>query len=206
MDDVARANVPRPDAPQITGFSRARAPAGARIVISGRGLGGASRVIFAPVASGGRTWQKASFRVRDDGHLIVTVPDLGPDEQQATVVVVTPQGAAVTVPTAATLVAGDPPGRAPRDRGGFFFVSDSAAFTPPAGATVFVDRGATVRFAAGSLLCIRAGGGADRVRGDCLILRESRNPQPRDLSVLSVLDVSALNACFVDSLFQYAAP
>ena len=162
-------------------------------------------MVFAAPDGAHGGWNYAAFRVRDDGHLIVAVPDLGPAARLATILVVTPKGAAVTVPVGATLVPVDH--RTPADLGdsGFFYVPSGATLTPPGrGAVVVVDRGAWVRAAAGSLVVLRSGGGAQQARTDCLIIRETPRPEARDLSIAPVLDVPAVNACFVDSLFQYS--
>ena len=198
----------RPDAPRITGFSAWRGPAGKRLAVDGAGFTGTSRVLFASpgIANGARGsvkgWREAGFRVRDDGRLMVTVPDLGPDEQEPTIVVITPRGAAVTVSPGTTLVSSTD--EAPEQDGRAYYVTADAALAPPRGAPVVVDRGGSLHAAAGSLVVVRSGGGVERARTDCLIIRETRRPQPRDLLVTPVLDVPAVNACFLDSPFQYS--
>ena len=203
IDDVARDNVLREGAPRITGYSRASGAAGSRIEIDGRGLGQTSRVLFAAPATRGNAWRDADFRVRDDGRLIVTVPDLGPSPRPATVLVITPRGAAVTVSHDSTLVSVDPVTSSTAGAGGLYVVTAGASLTPGRGSVVVVDRGATVRSPAASLLLVRAGGGVERARADCLIVRETPRPEVRDLSAVPVLDVPALNTCFLESAFQY---
>jgi hypothetical protein len=160
-------------------------------------------VIFAVPGKAKCVWADAGFRVRDDGRLIVTVPDLGSGEWLASVLVVTPTGAALTLPARA---AGNSPDGAPAGPGdaGVFFVAPGATLTPPQGATIVVDRGAWARGADGSLVVVRAGGGLERAKANCLVIRETPRPQPRDLVVTPVLDVPAVNASFVDSLFRYS--
>jgi hypothetical protein len=204
IEDLARVNVLRPDAPRITGFSHARAAAGTRVAVDGRGFAGTSRVLFAAPAPTGRAWHDADFRVRDDGRLILTVPDLGPGQRPATVVVLTPRGAAVSVSSPSTLVSVHPALKAPAGDSGLYFIAAGATLTPARGAVVVVDRGATVQSAAGSLLVVRAGGAVERARADCLIIHETPRPEARDLAAVPVLDVPALNTCFIESSFQYA--
>jgi len=202
--DVARATVLSPDAPLITGISQGRGRAGKRIVIDGRGFGGASHVVFAAAGGSGPGWVEAPFRVRDDARLTVTVPDMGALERLVAVAVVTPKGAAVTLPDEAVLVSAAAP--APWDsRGGkFYFVAAAGSLEPPRGAPVVVDRGAWARTPAASLVVIRAGGGVEKATMDCLIIRETDRPEPRDLRVTPVLDVRAVNVCFVDAPFEYS--
>jgi hypothetical protein len=204
MRDVARANVVRAGGPSITGFSEERGAAGERVAVDGRGFAGTSRVVFAAPATAGRAWSDAAFRVRDDGRLIATVPDLGPSERPATVIVVTPRGAAVTVSQGATLVSVEKPRPAPDGGAGLHYLAAGATLSPPRGAVVVVDRGAAVWSAAGSLVVVRAGGGVERARADCLIVRETPRPEARDLAVVPVLDVPLVNTCFVESPFYYA--
>jgi hypothetical protein len=134
---------------------------------------------------------------------MVTVPDLGPGRRPAAVLVVTPRGAAVSVSLRSSLVSAVARETAPALDGGLYFVAPGSAFSPARGAVVVVDRGATVRGAGGSLVVVRSGGGVDRARGDCLIVRETPRPEPRDLAAVPVLDVPAVNACFLDTAFQY---
>ena len=204
IDALARANVLRPDAPRIDGFSRVRAPAGVRIAIDGRGFRGASHVLFAAAGATGKGWRDADFRVRDDGRLLVTVPDLGPGELRPTIVVVTPAGAAITTSSNTSLVSPDAADRAPDSDAGLFFVTAGATLSPRYGAAVIVERGASVHAASGSLVVVRSGGGVERARTDCLIIRETPRPEARDLAVTPVLDVPAVNTCFLDSPFQYS--
>ena len=185
----------RPDRPRITGLSHGRGRARQWIVVEGAGLAGTSRVLFAAVGDAAGGWAEAAFRWRDDGRLSVRVPDLGRAPRAASVVVLTPAGAAVLLPDR------DAPEAVP-DR--YSFVPPGATLAPPLGAAVLVDNGGWASGPSGSLVVVRAGGGVFKARADCLIVRETLRPQPRDLSATPVLDVPAVVPCFVDSLFQYS--
>lgn len=198
---------PRPDAPQITGLSAPRGPAGKRIGITGRGFTGVTRVLFATgngtPRSGAARRADAWFRLRDDRHIIVAVPHLGPGACDAVVAIFTPRGAAVTVPAGGERdwpygAAGELSGSR-----GFAFVARGATLTPPAGLTLFVDSGAAVHSPAGSLVFVRSGGGVYRARTSCFIVRETDAPRPRDQSVTPVLDVPALDASVIHAAFRY---
>ena len=179
--------------PWITEIEGGPARAGGTVIIRGRGFTNTRRVLFAagPQAGAGAVRADAPFEVRGDGTLVARVPDLGRRRREVAIIVLTPGGAAVT---------------APDDRGGpsFQLVSPGTRITPEAGATLFVDRDATVASAAGSVVLVRAGGTVDRAWADCLVVRETPNPVAWDLKVTPVIDVPTLNACAVDSLFQYA--
>jgi len=179
--------------PWITEIEAGPARAGGKVTIRGRGLTNPRRVVFAagPQPGAGAVRADARFEVRGDGMLVAQVPDLGRRRREVAIIVLTPGGAAVT---------------APDDRGSpsFQLVSPGTRLTPETGATLFVDRDATVASAAGSVVLVRAGGTVDRAWADCLVVRETPNPVAWDLKVTPVIDVPALNACAVDSLFQYA--
>ena len=198
----------RPRAPRVTALSAWRGPAGKRISVDGSGFSGTSRVLFAaPVPAHAprhspKGWHDAAFRVRDDSRLIVTVPDLGPLEQRPLIVVITPRGAAVALPPETPRVSAAAPARA--HHANAFHVPRHAALSPPRGAPVLVDRGGSVLSPSASLVIVRAGGGVERATTDCLIIRETPRPQPRDLLVTPVLDVPAINPCFLDVPIQYA--
>lgn len=190
------------EAPRITWVPGVPVRAGQLIGIRGAGMGDVRRVLFVagPKGRSSAARAEAAFQSGDDASLIARVPDLGADARDATVVVFTPRGAAVAMPDRAERSAPT----AGREGGDFLLVRGGTTLEPATGATLFVEPGATVSSPAGSVVLVRAGGGVDRARTDCLVIRETSNPQVRNLSVTPVLEVPALNACFVDKLIQYA--
>jgi hypothetical protein len=90
--------------PQITGFSPAVVPPGQTVVLSGSGFATTSSVLI----EGSRESVEAQFNVVSDTELQVTVPEVRAywfENYAVRITVINPNGASVTLPTDATVVA-----------------------------------------------------------------------------------------------------
>jgi hypothetical protein len=185
--------------PWIAGWDARAAAAGQTVTIRGNGFSGAQHILFVagPSARTGAAHADAEFDVLDDFTIEAVVPDLGRGARDVTVAVITPAGAAVTVPMDESA----PPAGL---FGGFVTVPGGQTLMPRRGTTLLVERGGCAASASDSVIFLRAGAGLDRVRNDCLIIRETPNPVAHDLSVTPVIEVPELRTCRVDSLFHYA--
>lgn len=199
LDGFAARNPPRHGGPQITAVVGPSAGYGHKVTIRGSRLGGARRVLFIGTERGRAD---ARFHVWDDGHLLVSVPDLGPWEQAAAVAVVTNEGVAVSVPSwapaADSTMAITPPGTV-------FVVPAGGVFAGTDASIVFVEGGAAARAAAGGTLFIRRDGSAwGNGGGDCLLYCERGVVIKSDVKACDLVEVEAVNPCPVDALFHYA--
>ena len=191
--------VTRARPPSINGWDSRSGLPGQTVTIHGYGFSDAQRVVFAagPSARTRAARGDAHFEVIDDSTIEAVVPDLGRGPRDATIAVITPSGAAVTVP------ADDAPSSA-GSGGDFVTVWQGETVTPSRGATLLVERGGCAVSASESVIFLRAGGGVERARTDCLIVRETGNPVTHDLALTPVIEVPELRTCRVDSLFRYA--
>ena len=92
--DTTAQNIPHGSGPRILAFAGPRAGFGHKVAIRGVGLGGVTRVLFVGVEGG---YAEARFGALDDQRVLAVVPDMGPEAQDVLIVIVTSEGAAVSV-------------------------------------------------------------------------------------------------------------
>lgn len=195
----------------IASFAPLSAAPGATVTVQGTGFVGATNVVITDKRTGANS--AATFNVISDSTLQFCVPNINPLGFGAVITVVTPNGAAVTLPSSATLISGTVHGGS---GGGCYAVQSGGAFYGSGGSnTIYLDAGAlataegsggnTYYVEDGATLDLSAGGGGQTVY---------YTPQATLLSGASISSVvngsytpvSALTRCAVPSLLRILAP
>ena len=188
----------RATGPEITSVVGTQTGYGYKVAVFGNRLGGARRVLFIGTERG---HAETRFSVRNDHHLLASVPDLGRWPQDATVAVETDDGVAFTVPAGAPDVDNS---LALTPRGTVCVVPSGGVFAGADPSVVFVERGAAARAATGATFFVRRGGCLwGRGGGDCLVYCEPGVLPRSDLAACTVIEVDAVNPCVVPALFHY---
>jgi len=137
-------NPPRAAGPQITSVAGTQTEYGYKLAVYGNRLGGVRRMLFIGTERGRA---EARFTVRNDHHLVASIPDLGRWRQDAAVAVETDDGVAFTVPAGAPDVDNN---LTLSPRGTVCVVPSGGVFAGADPSLVYVERGAAARTATGS--------------------------------------------------------